>query len=50
MRIMAEKFRELQLKKRRCTEFIQVYLLKDTCAIMNKLIYTILHRQNYIQF
>lgn len=32
------------------TEFVQVYLLKDAYAMMNRLTYSVMHKQNHIQF
>lgn len=44
MRVLAEKFHTLQESTNRKTEFIQLYLLKDSYAMMNRLTYTVVQK------
>ena len=44
---MAEEFHHLREQGRRQTEFIQIYLLKDAYVMMNKITYTVYHKQDY---
>ena len=47
MRQMAEEFYFLGEQECRQTEFMQIYLLKDAYVMMNKITYTVYHKQDY---